>query len=354
MDNVLYTVAGLALFKNAAVIEAGVVLFAIVTAILYKRRAGSAAAVGVMLPIAYVLSLVMSRLLHWYFTGFAYADLAQAFADPFAGSYALPGVILGVLTACGIVQAIGLCPERGLLPDCAAPGLGLLCCAIRLSSHFTGTCIGNRNILSEFLQRTFFTVAVTDTAGNTNYRLRVYLIEAGLLFLAALAAYAMLYSDRGKRMFPGSPAHGHTAARFLVLFACIEMVTDSIRNDSILMRFRFFHQINPYSSFISLAQVFAMALLLILFICYLVRSARATGFGREHVGAILLFLLCAGLIGATGEFCIQRFGMVKLFLTVKTWGYISMLLGCWGMIRNIFRLYRSCIYSMPGWDNDEF
>lgn len=351
MDNVLFSAGGLVAYKNAAVITGGIILCAVLTAVLYKRRAGSASAVGVMLPIAYVLSVVMSRLLHWYFTGFAYKDFAEAIVNPYAGSYALPGVIIGTAAAAAIVQAMGLCGEKGLLLDCTAPGLGLLACAIRLSSHFTGTCIGNRNVTSDFLQRTFFTVAVTDTAGNINYRLRVYLIEAGLLLIAALAAYIMLYGSRGVRMHDTCPACGHTAKRFLVLFACIEMVTDSIRNDSILMRFRFFHQINPYSSFISLAQVFAMALLLIIFIYYLVRSIQAEGFGRDHVGAILSFILCAGLIGATGEFCIQRFGMVKLLLTVKTWGYISMVLGCWGMIRNIWNLYQTCIYTKPGWDN---
>lgn len=342
MDNILFSIGSAAVFKNAAVILLGVILCSVLSLILYRRRTGSAAAVIVMLPIAYILSVLLSRFLHWYFTGFAYKSFGEAFTNFSVGSFALAGVILGVWLAAAIVRRLGLCESAGLLLDCTSPGLCVLVAFIRLSCYYTSTCIGNINITSRLFQWAPLAIAITDNAGNTDYRLRVYFIEAVLMLV--LAAVTLLWLKGSEKIPMQRPCsrHGNTARRFLVLFACIEIVTDSLRNDSILMRFRFLHQLNPYSSFISLAQIFALALLLYVFLYYLVCAARIYGFGRRHVKAILLFLLCAVLMGGTGEFCIQRFGMVRLLLTVRTWGYLSMLIGCAGMVWNITGLYRDC------------
>lgn len=342
MDNILFSIGSAAVFKNAAVILLGVILCSVLSLILYRRRTGSAAAVIVMLPIAYILSVLLSRFLHWYFTGFAYKSFGEAFTNFSVGSFALAGVILGVWLAAAIVRRLGLCESAGLLLDCTSPGLCVLVAFIRLSCYYTSTCIGNINITSRLFQWAPLAIAITDNAGNTDYRLRVYFIEAVLMLV--LAAVTLLWLKGSEKIPMQRPCsrHGNTARRFLVLFACIEIVTDSLRNDSILMRFRFLHQLNPYSSFISLAQIFALALLLYVLLYYLVCAARIYGFGRRHVKAILLFLLCAVLMGGTGEFCIQRFGMVRLLLTVRTWGYLSMLIGCAGMVWNITGLYRDC------------
>lgn len=342
MDNVLFSIGGLTLFKNALVICLGVLACALLTMALYKRETGSAAPVVCVLPFAFLLSAFFARLLHWYFTGYAYDSFIQAFTDFSVGSFALPGLIIGVLIAVRLSPSPGP-REPGLMLDCAAPGLALLTAAIRFSSFFTNTCIGNRNVESKLFQWSPLSIAITDNAGNTDYRLRVYFIEGTLMLLTAvllLILFKKLLSAPHARSYK---AYGDLSKLFIVIFACVEIVMDSIRNDSILMRFRFLHKLNPYSSFISLAQVFAMGLLIWVFVHYLVRSARVHGFGRGHALSIALFLLCAVLIGGTGEFCIQRFGMVKFILTVKTWGYISMLLGCTGIALLIRRLYGQCL-----------
>lgn len=342
MDNILFSIGTATVFKNAAVITLGVILCSLLTLMLYKRRTGTAAAVVVMLPIAYILSMLLSRFLHWYFTGYAYTSFKEAFTNFSVGSFALAGVILGIWLAAAIVRRAGLCESTGLLLDCTCPGFCLLVAFIRLSCYYTSTCIGNINITTRLFQWAPLAIAITDNAGNTDYRLRVYFMEAVLML--ALAAVTLLWLKRLEDVPMQKPCsrHGNTARRFLVLFACIEIVMDSLRNDSILMRFRFLHQLNPYSSFISLAQVFSLALLLYVFIYYLVCAAKIYGFGKRHIKAIVLFLLCAVLMGGTGEFCIQRFGMVRLLLTVRTWGYLSMLIGCAGMVWNITGLYRDC------------
>ncbi len=343
MDNVLFAIGSLVVYKNALLLTLGVLLCSLMTLLLYKKREGTAGPVLLMLPLAYLFSVIFARFLHWYFTEFAYDSFFQAFTDFMVGSFALSGVILGVWLAATLVKLFGFCESKGALLDATVPGLCLLISCIRLGSHFTQTCIGNRNLESALLQWPPLAIAVTDNAGNTDYKLRVYFLEAMLMLLLALVLLMLLKRLADVKMYRPCSQDGHVARIFLILFAVIEVVMDSCRNDSILMRFRFLHQMNPYSSFISLAQVFALILLICVFVYYLRCSIKIYGFDRGHLGAILLFLLCGVLMGGTGEFCIQRFGSIRFLLTVRTWGYLSMLLGAFGMVKLILNQYRSCI-----------
>ena len=342
MDNVLFSLGSLTVFKNAAVITLGVLLASGLSLFRYKRQTGTASQMLIMLPLAYMLSVLFGRFLYWYFTYHAYESFIRAITDFSSGSFALQGLILGVWLAAALVGKLRSRHSSDKLLDAAAPGLCLLVAAIRFSSFFTGTCIGNRNLTSPLLQWPPLAIAVTDNAGNTDYRLRVYFIEALLMLVlfAVLLGFSHKYSD--KRMAATCIPYGNIAKWFLVLFACIEIVMDSNRSDSILMRFRFLHQLNPYSSFISLAQVFAVILLLAVFLGYLTKSVTLEGFSGKHLKAVALFLVSALLIGATGEFLIQRYGMVRLLLPVRAWGYLSMLLGCTCMILCIKSLFTSC------------
>ena len=101
MDNVLFAVRSLVIYKSAALIALGVLLCALCTLLLYRIRSGGKTPVLLLLFPAYALSLTFARLLHWYFTASAYSGFLQAVTDPYAGGFALPGVILGCwLSAC--------------------------------------------------------------------------------------------------------------------------------------------------------------------------------------------------------------------------------------------------------------
>lgn len=343
MDNVLFSIGSITVFKSALVISLGIIICCALSYVLYKRAEGESGTFIVLLPVAYFLSVFFARLLHWYFTEFAYSSFWQAITDFSVGSFAMAGLIIGVWLAVTIVYKLGFCENKGKLLDCLAPGLCLLVAFIRLSCFFTNTCIGNRNVERKFLQWAPLSVAVTDNAGNVDWKLRVYFMEAVLMIIVAVVLLILLRKLADVRMFKPCSKDGNVARIFLILFAVIEVVMDSLRNDSILMRFRFLHKMNPYSSFISLAQIFALILLICVFAYYLSCSIKIYGFDRDHLGAILLFLLCAVLMGGTGEFCIQRFGSIRFLLTIRTWGYISMLVGAYGMVKLILKQYKSCV-----------
>lgn len=342
MDNVLLAVRSLIIYKSAALIALGILLCALCTLLLYRIRSGGKTPVLLLLFPAYALSLTFARLLHWYFTASAYSGFLQAVTDPYAGGFALPGVILGCWLSVWLLKVTGLIRNKNLLLDCLAPGLCLLVFCIRMSNGLTGTMLGNKNITLPMLQWEPLARRLTDAAGNIYYRLQVWLLEAVMMAILFVLCLVWLYRFRNRRMLRPCTKSGNVARFFLLFFAFAEIITDSLRNDSVLMRFRFLHQLTPYSSFISLAQVFAMALLIAVFIYYLRCSAAIYGFDRGHGLSIGLFLLCGGLLGATGEFCIQRYGMKQFFLSVRAWGYLSMLAGCVGIAIIVLRLYDDC------------
>ena len=122
---------------------------------------------------------------------------------------------------------------------------------------------------------------------------------------------------------------------FLISYAAIEIVTDSLRTDKPLMHFTFLNKLNAYSAFISIAQVVALVFLVYVFFYYYVCSIRSAGFSWKHALALLLFLASIAGFGYFGEYSIQRYGAVVS-------GYIIMVTSLFVDVLLCRLLYNSC------------
>lgn len=311
---------------------------------LYSPRNRSTAAVWAFFPIAFVISLLICRLSHWYFNMEQYASgfgagmaetMIKAMTDWSIGSYCLPGAVIGAIIAAGIVSRIGLVSDRGRLLDYAAPGMCIVIAFIRLSALFNTSCRGKRPIEAKLLQRLPFGIAVTDAAGNVTYRLAVFLLEFILMTAAFFVIYRFFMKRRNAEMYEPCKETGNVWKAFLVLYSAIEIVMDSLRTDSPLMHFTFLTRLNAYSAFISVAQVCAVVFLICVFIYYLRCSAGSLGFSWKHALAIAVFLAALAGVGYFGEYSIQRYGSVAS-------GYIIMIVSLGVIAAEVFLLYRSC------------
>lgn len=315
------------------------------TLALYRPRNRSSSAVWAFFPIAFIISVLLCRLSHWYFNMEQYSagvgagmleTMKNSLTDWTIGSYCLPGIVIGAIIAAGIVSRIGLVSDSGRMLDYAAPGMCIVIAFIRLSALFNTSCRGKRPIESRFLQRLPFGIAVTDAAGNVTYRLAVFFIEFLLMAVAFFVIYRFFMKKRNSEMYEPCRGTGNVWKAFLVLYSAIEIVTDSLRTDSPLMHFSFLTSLNAYSAFISVAQVCAVAFLLFVFIYYLRCSAVSLGFNWKHALAILVFAAALAGVGYFGEYSIQRYGSV-------TSGYIIMTASLVIIAAEIFLLYRSCV-----------
>lgn len=322
----------------------GILSCLFMTLALYSPKNRSTAAVWIFTPLAVFFSVFLSRLFHWYFNMEQYtvsfgegtfASFSRAFSDFSSGSYCLPGVILGIMLAAGIVSLLGFCSGAGRFLDFAAPGTALLIAFTRLSAFFTLSCIGKRPINASFLKHLPFSVPVTDAAGTVSYRLAVFFIEFLLMIAVFFLVLAFFSSFRNSVMYAPCKSSGNVWKIFLVLYSIVEILTDSLRTDSPLMHFTYLTSLNAYSAFISFAQVAGVLFLLWIFIYYFVCSVRSGGFRWKHAVFLLVFLVSLAGIGYFGEYSIQRYGRTGS-------GYLIMIVSLLAAGTVCTLLYQTC------------
>jgi len=265
--------------------------------------------------------------------------------DYSTGGYCVQGIILGVLLAALITRLFHLTPTAGELLDAVAPGLALCLALIRLSSLFNSTCRSRIVITDEAFQHLPWAVSWTDAAGNVEFRLATFFLEFLALLVVCIILCAFFFRHRSEPLWDGWPNQGNVARMFVVLVGIVEIIADSTRYDSALMHFFLIKKLNPYASFISIAQVFSAVLILLVFIHYMRISVKTNGWRWYHFLAILLYL--ASLVGAGffGEYRVQR---TAQYVRCYLWQGSSLLV----MALTVFGIYRTCVAHDYNDDDD--
>ena len=255
-EGLLGTAAGIPIYASAIIITLGVLLCALLTLALHVSRGRGIAPVLSLSVFGFAFGVLFSRLLHWYFNAETYASFLTAMTDYSVGSFCLPGALLGIWLGAWLTKKLGLARSVGELLDDAAPGTALLIAVIRLSALFNTTCRSRIPVTTTSLQFVPLAMPEADLAGNTRWRLSTFFIEL-VLMLIVMGVVLYFRQERGaRRMKKGCPRTGNVARLFMLLYAAVEIVLDSTRNDRPLMHFRLLSDLNQYSAFISLAQVF--------------------------------------------------------------------------------------------------
>lgn len=221
MNHVAFVTNSGYFYWNSVVLTLAALTAASLFLAFYLRR-GRWEAAAVAVPVAMVLSLLLGRLVHWYFRPDSYDGLLAAITDYTSGGYALAGAFLGCAATAVLLWASGL--ERNILTvldamnlgGCGGIGVGRLACV------FSAADRGNRMAQGALLA---FPVenAVTEAA---EYRFASFLVQAaaaGVIFLCL-----MLFRPRAKK--------GETTLLFLLLYGASQIVLDSTRYDALTLR----------------------------------------------------------------------------------------------------------------------
>ena len=134
MNEIAVFTGSLTIYWSSIVICLGIAAGLCLSLALYPMDHRHNTAVWVFFPIATVLSILLSRLIHWYSHIEQYGSLMAAMTDYSNGGYCIQGIILGVLFAALLVRLVRLTPTAGELLDAVAPGLALCLALVRLSS----------------------------------------------------------------------------------------------------------------------------------------------------------------------------------------------------------------------------
>ena len=336
MNEIAVFTGSLTIYWSAIVITLGIAAGLCLSLALYPMDHRHNTAVWVFFPIAVVLSVLFSRTIHWYSHIEQYESLLKSVTDYSTGGYCIQGIILGVLLAAAIVRLLHLTPTGGELLDAVAPGLALCLALIRLSSLFNTNCRGRIVILNSAYQRLPFAVSWTDAAGNVEFRLATFFLEFLALLVITVILCVFFFRHRSEPLWEGFPNQGNVFRMFLILVGIVEIIADSTRYDSALMHFFLIKRLNPYASFISIAQVFSAVMILLVFIRYMRYSVKVNGWSWYHILAIVVFIASLVGIGYFGEYRVQR---TAQYVRCYTWQGSSLLV----LAATVIAIYATCV-----------
>ncbi len=308
MNEIAVFTESFTIYWSSILICLGIAAGLCLTLALYPMDHRHNTAVWVFFPIAVALSVLFSRTIYWYSHIEQYESLFRSLTDYDTGSFCIQGVVLGVLLAALLIRLLHLTPSAGELLDAAAPGVALCFAMIRLSSLFNTSCRGRIVITDSVYQKLPFAISWTDAAGNVEFRLATFFLEFLALLIVTVVLCSFFFRHRSEPLWEGWPNSGNVARLFLILVGIVEIIADSTRYDSALFHFFFLKKLNPYASFISIAQVFSAVCILLVFIRYMRISVKVNGWSWYHILVILLYI--GTLIGAGffGEYRVQRTG----------------------------------------------
>lgn len=298
MENIAIYTPEITIYYSSIVIALGAVAFFAFAYAVYAANGGSRLAMLFFIPLCTVLSLGLSRLIHWYCHVEQYVSLETAMKDYSTGSFCIPGILLGIVLSVLLLRLVRLNRNAWHMLDCTAPAAALGLSVIRMSSLFNDACRSKIIITDPRFQHYPLAATVSASGGSAEYRFATFFAEALLYFVLAVVIMLFFVRHREQPVKEKCRADGNVFLMFLTGYGAIEFVLDSTRYDS-----SFF----PFNGFISIVQISAFAIMLFVLVYYSIYSVKTNGRRKYHwfswVGFLLIFT-CAGV----SEYLVQRHG----------------------------------------------
>lgn len=276
------------------------------------RAAGIAA-----LPLAAVLSLVFSRLVHWYCRPVGYANLTTALTDYQQGGFALIGVFFGCILAALLLRLLRISGNLPRMLDHMAIAGSLGIALGRLASLFNNSDRGM--ILPDQVPFPLASAVVNGVSGAMENRLAVFMLQS--MVAAVLFAALWIFDARGRRK--GTARDGDVCLIFLLCYCASQALLDSPRYDNLYFR---------SNGFVSVVQIFSALTVAATAILVTLRLIRRRG-GRWGLMALPLM----PLLGIAGymEYHVQRHGDQAAF----AYTVMGLCLGCFVLLTLLMRSF---------------
>lgn len=293
MDRIAFVIGNTFLYWNSIVLTLAVGAAICFFLAFYLREDGRGMAAAVAVPVAMVLSVVLGRLLHWYFRPDSYSGFLNAMTDYTSGAYALLGVFLGCGLTALILRLTGLEKSLGTVLDVMCLGGAAGISVGRLACFFSAA---DRGQLLETIHNLPWAYPVTNVVtGAQEYRLATFMLQA----MATALIFVLLVCFRA---FAKRKA-GDITFLFLLLHGMSQAVLDSTRYDSLFMR---------SNGFISVVQLLGAVSVVVVCAVFSVKMVRNRGFRGWYIP---IWIAMAGLMGGAGymEYFVQRHGDRAMF-----------------------------------------
>ena len=325
MNQIAVCIGNTFIYWSSVIIFLGIAACFALSYALYTSHGGRGSALWLLLPLALLFSVLLSRLIHWYCHMEQYAGFWRAMTDYSQGDYCLHGAILGTMLAALLVKKLGFTQNLARLFDCLAPGAALCIAFIRLSALFNSSCRSKIVVTSPLFQRLPIASGIATASGGAEYRFATFFVEFLVMLLVFWILLRFFFRRRRYPMKNDYPRDGNVGLMFLLYYNAVELVLDSTRYDSSFL---------PINGFVSITQILCAVFIVGIFVFYSIRSVKANGTRFRHwIMWVAFFLTVAG----TGimEYLVQRHGNWYLFC----YGSMSVIVFLMAFIVN--RMYRT-------------
>ena len=290
MDRIAFIIGESFIFWSPIILALAALVAACWFIGLYLSRSCNGIGTFMAVPLAFVFSMVLSRLIHWYCRADSYSSFEAAMTDYSSGGYALLGVVAGCILAACLLRLIQVVKNLPEMLDCMAIAGAAGICVGRCNSFFNSSDRGD--ILEGITTLPMVYPVTNSVTGAVEYRFATFVMQsavAGAIF-AVLLLFWLLMKRKGKS--------GDTALMFALLYGASQAMFDSTRYDSLFLR---------SNGFVSLVQIAGAVGVVLAVVWFSVRLCRSR---RWHWWYIALWLPVLGLLGGAGymEYYVQRHG----------------------------------------------
>ena len=332
MDRIAYIYGEIFLYWSSIILTLAAACAVFLFLAFYLHKQGSPVAAAVVIPLSIALSLVFSRLVHWYCRADSYVSFIAAMTNFASGGFALMGVFAGCGLAAVIVRAVKLADNLPVLLDCMSLSG---CCGIavgRLACFFNTQDRGQ--IISSLQSLPWVYPVVNAVSGALEYRLATFVIQAmvtGTLFVLLLV---LAWKTEGRRR------DGDMTLLFLLCYGASQVVLDSTRYDALFFR---------SNGFVSIVQVLSALALGLSCLVFSVRLVKRHGFERRYLALWLEFAALVGL-GGYMEYYVQRHGDQAVFaytcMSLSLVGIVAIVFGIWYLAGKELLLEPETVYEL--------
>lgn len=267
-------------------------------AALYLAKGGKVMALSVSIPVAMVLSIIMSRFIHWYCRDDSYESMHAAMTDYSWGGYALMGAVIACILVACVLRILQISRNLPQMLDCMAVGGGAGIAVGRLANLFNSSDRGL--IVPDDVKLPFAYPVTNAVSGVVENRLATFMLQS--IFTAGVVVALLVYMGicvlRKRKL-----RDGDVCLMFMLTYGAGQVVFDSTRYDSLFMR---------SNGFISLVQILGAVGVVLAIVVFSVRLVKARGF---RIWYLAFWVGLLALIGGAGymEYYVQRHGNEAAF-----------------------------------------
>lgn len=293
MERIAFIIEETFIYWSSVVLALAVLAAIFLFLALYIGKSRNVLSAFLAVPMALVLSMVLSRLVHWYCRADAYESMSAALTNYSTGGYALMGVFAGCILVACVLRILQISKNLPQMLDCMALAGGVGIAVGRLASLFNTS---DRGMMLDGITGLPLVFPVNNAVtGEVEYRLATFMLQAiaTAVIVAVLFVVYLLGQRKGHKI-----KDGDVTLLFLMVYGACQIVFDSTRYDSLFMR---------SNGFISIVQILGAVGLVLGIVVFSVRMVKALRWKWWFLG---LWIVMLALIGCAGymEYHVQRYG----------------------------------------------